>query len=320
MKGRTSIPRADWARIRLFAMDVDGVLTDGTVLVLSDRTEGKRFSVLDGLGLGLVRDAGIAVAWISGRASGATSRRAAELRIETVLQGRRDKLAALTEVAAAAGVGLKDCLYMGDDVIDAPAIRAAGLGVSVPAGMPAAIAAARYVTRRGGGAGAVREVCDQLLAARTPRPARGPRRAAVLLPLLLLLAGAAPRLPAEELTVAPPARNWSMNLFSPEGYHTMNLGGSEVRPVGTDRIDVVNMNIIVFTGGAAPRVESVITSPAATFLVGERIAHGDQTVRLIRDDAEVTGLGWTFYMDQKRVSIRSRARVTFQAVIPDLLK
>jgi hypothetical protein len=111
-----------------------------------------------------------------------------------------------------------------------------------------------------------------------------------------------------------------MNLFSPEGYHTMNLGGSEVRPVGTDRIDVVNMNIIVFIGGATPRVESVITSPAATFLVSERVAHGDQTVRLIRDDAEVTGLGWTFYMDQKKVLIRSQARVTFQAVIPDLLK
>jgi hypothetical protein len=100
----------------------------------------------------------------------------------------------------------------------------------------------------------------------------------------------------------------------------MNLGGSEVRPVGPDRIDVVNMNIIVFTGGATPRVESVITSPAATFLITGRVAHGDQSVRLIRDDAEVTGLGWTFYADQKKVLIRSQARVTFQAVIPNLLK
>jgi 3-deoxy-D-manno-octulosonate 8-phosphate phosphatase (KDO 8-P phosphatase) len=168
MKRPANLPRAAWARIRLFAMDVDGVLTDGTVLILSNRTEGKRFSVLDGLGLAWVRDAGIALAWISGRASEATSLRAAELRIETVLQGRRDKLAALTEVAAAAGVGLDQCIYMGDDVIDAPAIRAAGLGVSVPAGMPEAIAAARYVTRRDGGEGAVREVCDRLLAARRP--------------------------------------------------------------------------------------------------------------------------------------------------------
>jgi 3-deoxy-D-manno-octulosonate 8-phosphate phosphatase (KDO 8-P phosphatase) len=172
MKRRSMPSRAEWARIRLFAMDVDGVLTDGTVLVLSNRTEGKRFSVLDGLGLGWARDAGIHLAWISGRASGATSRRAAELRIESLVQGRHDKLAALTEVAAAAGLGLDECIYMGDDVIDAPAIRAAGIGVSVPAGMPEALAAARFVTRRGGGAGAVREVCDRLLAARAPRPSR----------------------------------------------------------------------------------------------------------------------------------------------------
>ena len=66
--------RAEWARIRLFAMDVDGVLTDGSVIVFSDGTEAKRFSVLDGMGLGMVRDAGFEIAWISGRSSGATTK------------------------------------------------------------------------------------------------------------------------------------------------------------------------------------------------------------------------------------------------------
>jgi 3-deoxy-D-manno-octulosonate 8-phosphate phosphatase (KDO 8-P phosphatase) len=176
MKSQTKpkIPRQHWARVRLFAMDVDGVLTDGTVLVGSDGTEGKRFSVLDGLGLGWARDAGIHLAWISGRASEATTRRAAELGIASVIQGRRDKLAALSELAATLGVSLEECAYMGDDVIDAPAIAAVGLGVSVPDGMPRALAAARYVTRRRGGAGAVREVCDQLLAARAPQTAGRP--------------------------------------------------------------------------------------------------------------------------------------------------
>jgi 3-deoxy-D-manno-octulosonate 8-phosphate phosphatase (KDO 8-P phosphatase) len=156
---------ARWARVRLFAMDVDGVLTDGTVAVSSDGTETKRFSVTDGLGLGLLRDAGLPLAWISGRPSGATTVRATELKIPHVIQGRRDKLAALSELARQLGVALDQCVYMGDDIIDTPALRAAGIGVSVPGAAPSALAAADYVTRHRAGHGAVREVCDLLLAA-----------------------------------------------------------------------------------------------------------------------------------------------------------
>jgi 3-deoxy-D-manno-octulosonate 8-phosphate phosphatase (KDO 8-P phosphatase) len=153
----------------LFAMDVDGVLTDGTVLISSDRTETKRFSILDGMGLMRVRDLGLPLAWISGRPSGATLARAAELKIPHVIQGRTDKLAALAELARSLGLGLPQCIYMGDDFIDAPALRAAGIGVSVPEAMPEALAAADYVTRRRGGRGAVREVCEFILAARAEK-------------------------------------------------------------------------------------------------------------------------------------------------------
>jgi 3-deoxy-D-manno-octulosonate 8-phosphate phosphatase (KDO 8-P phosphatase) len=163
---KKAIPRAAWARVRLFAMDVDGVLTDGTVSISSDGTESKRFCIIDGLGLILVRACGVELAWISGRRSETTTRRAAELRIEHVVQGRHDKLEALTEIAAALGIPLAACAYMGDDFIDAPAIAAAGIGISVPTGLPEAIAAADLVTRRHAGAGAVREVCDLILDAR----------------------------------------------------------------------------------------------------------------------------------------------------------
>jgi len=165
MPSARKLSAARWARVRLFAMDVDGVLTDGTVLVSSDHTESKRFSILDGLGLSLLRDRGLPLAWISGRQSGATTIRATELKIPHVIQGRRDKLAALTELAGQLGVALDQCAYMGDDIIDAPALRAAGIGISVPGAAPAARAAADYLTRREGGHGAVREVCDLLLAA-----------------------------------------------------------------------------------------------------------------------------------------------------------
>lgn len=163
-KSKIPAPSA-WSRIKLFAMDVDGILTDGTVLISSDGTEAKRFSILDGLGLARLRDTGFPLAWISGRASGATTARATELKIPHVIQGRIDKLAALTELAARLGLPLSACAYMGDDVIDVPALRAAGLGISVPGAIADARAAADYITKRPAGLGAVREVCDHLFAA-----------------------------------------------------------------------------------------------------------------------------------------------------------
>jgi len=150
-------------------MDVDGILTDGTVLISSDGTETKTFSILDGLGLVRLNKAGLATAWISGRASGATTVRATELKIPHLIQGRIDKLTALQEIAAQLKLSPVECAYMGDDDIDAPAIAWAGIGISVPAAMPAALKAARLVTRRAAGHGAVREICEHLLAARVAR-------------------------------------------------------------------------------------------------------------------------------------------------------
>lgn len=147
-------------------MDVDGVLTDGTVRISSDGTESKSFSIVDGLGLKLLERAGIAVAWISGRASGATTHRANELKIPHVVQGRIDKITALQELAKRLGLAAEQCVYMGDDVIDEPAIAWAGIGVAPHEGMPIVLRAADYVTQRPAGLGAVREVCELLLAAR----------------------------------------------------------------------------------------------------------------------------------------------------------
>ncbi len=174
---RSAISAAAWARIRLLALDVDGVLTDGTVRIASDGTESKDFSILDGLGLVRLHRAGVIVAWISGRPSGASRIRAAELKIPHLIEGRTDKLAALQELAAALGLTAAQCAYMGDDDIDAPAIAWAGIGLAPAGGMPAALAAADLVPGRPAGLGAVREVCDHLLAARAPKTGNPPPRA-----------------------------------------------------------------------------------------------------------------------------------------------
>jgi 3-deoxy-D-manno-octulosonate 8-phosphate phosphatase (KDO 8-P phosphatase) len=163
---KSKIAAASLRRIRLFAMDVDGVLTDGTVAISSDGTETKGFSILDGMGLKRLEKAGILVAWISGRPSGATTARANELKIPHLIQGRTDKITALQELATQLGISSAECVYMGDDDIDAPAMTWAAIGVSVPAAMPTALAAADYVTERAAGHGAVREICDLLVQAR----------------------------------------------------------------------------------------------------------------------------------------------------------
>jgi 3-deoxy-D-manno-octulosonate 8-phosphate phosphatase (KDO 8-P phosphatase) len=147
-------------------MDVDGVLTDGTVSISSNGIESKRFSILDGMGITRLHKANIAVAWISGRQSGATTARAIELRVPHVIQGRTDKLVALQELAARLGLTAAQVCYMGDDDIDAPAIAWAGVGVAPSGSMAAALAAAAFVPSRAAGHGAVREVCEQILAGR----------------------------------------------------------------------------------------------------------------------------------------------------------
>jgi 3-deoxy-D-manno-octulosonate 8-phosphate phosphatase (KDO 8-P phosphatase) len=165
-KPKSKIRNSAWAAIRLFAMDVDGVLTDGTVSISSDGTETKNFSILDGMGLVRLHKAGVAVAWISGRPSGATTLRAAELKVPHVVQGRTDKLMALQQLAAELELEPAQVCYMGDDDIDAPAIGWAGIGVAPSGSMPAALKAADWVPPRAAGHGAVREVCEHILASR----------------------------------------------------------------------------------------------------------------------------------------------------------
>jgi 3-deoxy-D-manno-octulosonate 8-phosphate phosphatase (KDO 8-P phosphatase) len=154
------------ARVRLMILDVDGVLTDGRLYYGPKGEMLKAFHVRDGHGIKQVAAAGITVAIISGRKSAAVLRRAKELGIRHVTQGAADKLAALRKLANARGVSLDECLCVGDDTPDAPILAAAGVGIAVADAHEDALAVADLVTTRAGGQGAVREVCDWLLAAR----------------------------------------------------------------------------------------------------------------------------------------------------------
>jgi hypothetical protein len=144
--------------------------------------------------------------------------------------------------------------------------------------------------------------------------ARANRQAAVL---ALALATAAA---AQNAAVAPPARNWTLPLFTKEGYRQMTIRGDEVRPVSSDRVDVIGMNVTVYSGTPEAKIDSVLLSPKATFLIGEKLAQGDGAVRLIRDDVEVNGQSWWYSYNEKKVLIHRNAHVVFHSALPDILK
>ncbi len=152
--------------VRLLVLDVDGVLTDGRIYYGARGEALKVFHVLDGHGIREVQRAGIVVAVISGRASPAVRRRCRELGIRHLRQGVEDKLAVLQRLCARLGVALEECAAVGDDTPDVPVLRAVGHAFAVPGAHPSAHRAAGRVTRAAGGLGAVREVCDLLVAAR----------------------------------------------------------------------------------------------------------------------------------------------------------
>jgi 3-deoxy-D-manno-octulosonate 8-phosphate phosphatase (KDO 8-P phosphatase) len=153
------------ARLRLLILDVDGVLTDGGLYYGPDGESVKRFQVLDGHGIKLLQQAGVAVAIISARKSSIVERRAADLGIVHLHQGVHDKLAAFKALLVHTGVAAEDCGFIGDDVIDLPVLLRTGFSASVPQGHPEVRARVHYVTQAGGGNGAVRELCDFILRA-----------------------------------------------------------------------------------------------------------------------------------------------------------
>ncbi len=152
--------------IRLLALDVDGVLTDGQLYFSNSGEEMKSFSTLDGQGIKLLQDSGVAVALITARSSQLVSNRAENLGIRHLVQGSHDKLEALQLLQSRLGIAMDETAYVGDDLPDLACIRRVGLGITVPNGHAAIQAQAFCSTVAPGGRGAVREVCDWIMQAR----------------------------------------------------------------------------------------------------------------------------------------------------------
>ena len=140
----------------------------------------------------------------------------------------------------------------------------------------------------------------------------------LLLALCLLACGRAAG--AADPAALTPARNWVAPLFTKQNFRSMTLRGSEARATATGAVNVVDLNHTVFSGDAANRVETVLLSRAATFQPKQNLAHGDNGVRVIRDDLEASGVHWTYDHAQKKVSLQGGVRIVFNAEFKNLLK
>lgn len=151
------------ADIKLLVMDVDGVLTDSSIIINPDGSESKIFSSLDGHGIRMWQRAGLKIAFLSGRESEPTSRRAMQLGVEHCLQDCHNKLPALKELAEKLNLTSQEIAFIGDDLTDLPPIRYAGFGVAVANAVDEVKQQADYVTTCSGGSGAVREVIEYIM-------------------------------------------------------------------------------------------------------------------------------------------------------------
>lgn len=154
------------AKVRLLLLDVDGVLTDGSIVYTHSGTEMKAFNTKDGFGIRILQEAGVAVGVITARSSEAVRRRAEDLKLAHVYQGIRNKIEAYEQILAEQHLKPIEVAYMGDDWLDLPVLIRVGFAATVADAVPEVQEAAHFVTTRAGGRGAVREVCDLIIEAR----------------------------------------------------------------------------------------------------------------------------------------------------------
>ncbi len=153
------------AQIRLVVFDVDGVLTDGSLFIGDDGQEYKAFHSRDGLGMKMLHRSGVEIGIITARSSEVVRHRMASLDIEHVYQGRLEKLPAFEDLVAKLGLAPEQTAYVGDDVVDLPVLRRAGLAIAVADAHPLVKQHAHWQTPHPGGRGAARDVCELIMEA-----------------------------------------------------------------------------------------------------------------------------------------------------------
>jgi 3-deoxy-D-manno-octulosonate 8-phosphate phosphatase (KDO 8-P phosphatase) len=170
MKKINNSLKEKFKKLKLLILDVDGVLTDNSIIIDDNGIESKRFNISDGLGIYLAKKAGIEVALISGRDSKATRVRAKELKIKNIYLGENHKIVAFEKIKNKLKVKDKEICFMGDDILDLPLLKKVGVPITVKGSNPVVEKSVLYVTFAKGGEGAVREVIDLILKSKNINP------------------------------------------------------------------------------------------------------------------------------------------------------
>jgi 3-deoxy-D-manno-octulosonate 8-phosphate phosphatase (KDO 8-P phosphatase) len=157
--------RARFKNIKLLVLDVDGVMTNGGLMIGDDGQEYKTFHSHDGLGMKLLKATGVEMAIITGRTSNVVKKRAESTGVAHFYQGAEDKLVAFNDLVTKSGLQASQCAFMGDDVVDLPPMLKCGLALAVPDSPALVLKHAHYVTKKAGGHGAVREICELIMQA-----------------------------------------------------------------------------------------------------------------------------------------------------------
>ena len=292
-------------KIRCLLLDVDGVLTDGKLHFTSTGEEFKSFDVQDGHGIAMALRTGLLVGFVSGRPSAVTARRAAELGVKIVLQAPTNKMEMVETVKAEYQLRDEEICFVGDELVDLPVLRRVGLAVAVPNATAEVKAAAHYITRRTGGAGAVREVIELIL------QATGRWETAIAKYLALLLAGVC--LAGSVRADAPAATGYIEKFEVPQrdsnGNLQWKLAGDRAtfRPDGL--MDILNARAEFY---ASNKVSFVFTTPLCVLDRGNRRAATDAPVRLERENMTLTGIGGEWNGSNTTVFVRHNVQMILQ--------
>jgi 3-deoxy-D-manno-octulosonate 8-phosphate phosphatase (KDO 8-P phosphatase) len=303
-------------KIRCLLIDVDGVLTDGKLHIASDGTESKIFDVQDGHAIAMAQQVGLIIGFISGRPSKVTTQRAAELGVKLVFQKPVNKMEMVETVKRRHGFANKEIAFIGDELVDLPAMRRVGLAVAVSNAVGEAKAVADYVTRRRGGDGAAREVIEMILKARGSWKTAIAKYLTVAVAALLvaasdLIAGSnappsteAARKPAD--TESGYIEKFEVPERDDDGNLKWKLLGERALIRSDGLMDIQNARAEFYTSN---KVDMVFTSPTCLLDRANNHATTTDPVRIDRENMVLTGIGGEWDGNTTSMIIRSNVCV-----------
>ena len=300
-------------------MDVDGVLTDGKLHFTSDGQEFKTFDVQDGHGISMAHRAGLLIGFISGRPSKATERRATDLGVNILRQGAVNKMEMVETVKAEHKLRDEEIAFIGDELVDLPVLRRAGLAIAVPNAMDEVKDAAHYITKHRGGDGAVREVIEMILKAQGSWTGVVAKYLALLLAAIIVAMpvkandatnkpATTPQLPS--MPAAPAASGYIEKFEVPdrddEGNLRWKMYGDKALINEQGVMNATNFRAELYQSN---KVDTVFTTPNCIIDRVNKRATTDAPVRIEREGFVVTGTGADWNNDTAMFVIRSNVQV-----------